>query len=174
MPCPPAPDHDRTCTAPGPEPGPSATTAGTLLPGRPVPPRRAGLIALLGSMAALGAVNIDLYLPSLPQVAADLGTTAAGAQLTITTVLVGMALGQLVVGPLSDRVGRRAPVVVGLALYVAACLLCTVAPNLPALVALRVLGGLGVAACAVTGMAVVRDLFTGPVASRTMSRIVLV
>ncbi|WP_323132680.1 MFS transporter, partial [Kineococcus indalonis] len=129
---------------------------------------------LLGSMAALGAVNTDLYLPSLPQVARDLGSSASGAQLTITVVLVGMALGQLVVGPLSDRYGRRPPVVAGCALFVVASLLCLVAPTLPVLVGLRFLQGLGVAAGAVTGMAVVRDLFTGSTASRLMSRLVLV
>lgn len=133
-----------------------------------------GLVVLLGSMAALGAVNTDLYLPSLPQVATDLGTTDAGAQLTITVVLIGMALGQLVVGPLSDRFGRRPPVVVGVSLFVVASLLCAVAPNLPLLVALRFLQGVGVSAGAVTGMAVVRDLFTGALASRLMSRLVLV
>ena len=145
------------------EPAPPATPRGT-----------AGLVVLLGSMAALGAINTDLYLPSLPRVAADLGASAAGAQLTITVVLVGMALGQLAVGPLSDRYGRRPPVVVGCALFVVASLGCLVAPNLPLLVGLRFLQGIGVSAGAVTGMAVVRDLFTGSVASRLMSRLVLV
>ncbi|NAZ76179.1 Bcr/CflA family efflux MFS transporter [Kineococcus sp. T13] len=125
-------------------------------------------------MAALGAINTDLYLPSLPQVATDLGVPASAAQLTITVVLVGMALGQLVVGPLSDRFGRRRPVVVGCALFVLASLGCLVAPNLPLLVALRFVQGVGVAAGAVTAMAVVRDLFTGSVAARLMSRLVLV
>ena len=133
-----------------------------------------GLIALLGVMAALGAVTIDLYLPSLPEVAADLGTTAARTQMTITGVLVGSAVGQLVVGPLSDTFGRRRPAVIGFALYVVACLLCVIAPNLPALVAFRALAGVGASAGAVIGMAVIRDLFTGPTAARLMSRIVLV
>ncbi len=141
---------------------------------RPAPPRTFGLVVLLGSMAALGAINTDLYLPSLPQVASDLGSTDSAAQLTITVVLVGMALGQLVVGPLSDRYGRRPPVVAGFALFAAASLLCAVAPSLPVLVGLRFLQGLGVSAGAVTGMAVVRDLFTGPAAARLMSRLVLV
>jgi len=138
------------------------------------PPRAAGLVVLLGSMAALGAINTDLYLPSLPRVARDLHGSASVAQLTITVVLVGMALGQLAVGPLSDRYGRRRPVVVGCAVFVAASLGCLVAPTLPVLVALRFLQGLGVSAGAVTGMAVVRDLYTGSVAARLMSRLVLV
>ncbi|WP_432509421.1 Bcr/CflA family efflux MFS transporter [Kineococcus auxinigenes] len=141
---------------------------------RPAPPRTFGLVVLLGSMAALGAINTDLYLPSLPQVADDLGATASATQLTITVVLVGMALGQVVVGPLSDRYGRRPPVVVGFAVFAVASLLCSVAPSLPLLVGLRFLQGLGVAAGAVTGMAVVRDLFTGAAAARLMSRLVLV
>ncbi|WP_432524636.1 multidrug effflux MFS transporter [Kineococcus sp. SYSU DK006] len=134
----------------------------------------AGLVVLLGTMAALGAVTIDLYLPSLPEVAEDLATTGARTQMTITGVLVGSAVGQLVVGPLSDTFGRRRPAIVGFAVYVLACLLCSIAPNLPALVAFRVLAGAGAAAGAVIGMAVIRDLFTGPAAARLMSRLVLV
>ncbi|NIZ91527.1 multidrug effflux MFS transporter [Kineosporiaceae bacterium B12] len=140
----------------------------------PAPPRTTGLVVLLGSMAALGAINTDLYLPSLPRVARDLHGSAAAAQLTITVVLVGMALGQLAVGPLSDRYGRRRPVVVGCAVFVLASLGCLVAPNLPLLVGLRFLQGIGVSAGAVTGVAVVRDLYTGSVAARLMSRLVLV
>ena len=133
-----------------------------------------GLVLLLGVMAALGAVTIDLYLPSLPEVAADLGTTAANAQLTITGVLVGSALGQLVSGPLSDAYGRRKPAVVGFGVYVVAALLCAVAPDLPSLVAARFLSGMGAAAGSVVGMAIIRDLFTGPQAARLMSRLILV
>ncbi|MEZ0166498.1 multidrug effflux MFS transporter [Kineococcus sp. LSe6-4] len=133
-----------------------------------------GLVVLLGAMAALGAVTIDLYLPSLPEVAQDLGTTRARTQLTITGVLVGSALGQLVVGPLSDAFGRRRPAMVGFAVYVVASALCALAPNLPTLVAFRVLSGVGASAGAVIGMAVIRDLFTGPAAARLQSRLVLV
>ena len=133
-----------------------------------------GLVLLLGVMAALGAVTIDLYLPSLPEVAADLGTTAANAQLTITGVLVGSALGQLISGPLSDAYGRRKPAVVGFGVYVVAALLCAVAPDLPSLVAARFLSGMGAAAGSVVGMAIIRDLFTGPRAARLMSRLILV
>lgn len=137
-------------------------------------PSTVGLVVLLGAMAALGAVTIDLYLPSLPEVAEDLGTTHARTQLTITGVLVGSALGQLVVGPLSDAFGRRRPAMVGFGVYVVASALCAIAPNLPTLVAFRVLSGVGAAAGAVIGMAVIRDLFTGPAAARLQSRLVLV
>ncbi|WP_432548096.1 multidrug effflux MFS transporter [Kineococcus sp. SYSU DK004] len=154
----------------------ASTTPGAAAPARPAMTGRStvSLIVLLGSMAALGAVTIDLYLPALPQVAADLGTTPARAQMTITGVLVGAALGQLLVGPLSDAFGRRRPAVIGFSVYVVACLLCAVAPNLPSLVAFRVLAGVGASAGAVIGMAVIRDLFVGPQAARLMSRIVLV
>ncbi len=145
-------------------------------PARATPrtPSTFGLVVLLGAMAALGAVTIDLYLPSLPEVAIDLGTTEARTQLTITGVLVGSALGQLVVGPLSDAFGRRKPAAVGFCVYVVATLLCAIAPNLPTLVAFRVLSGVGASAGAVIGMAVIRDLFVGPAAARLQSRLVLV
>ncbi|NIZ92418.1 multidrug effflux MFS transporter [Kineococcus rubinsiae] len=133
-----------------------------------------GLVVLLGSMAALFAVTIDLYLPSLPQVATDLGTTAAQAQVTITGVLVGAGFGQLLVGPLSDAFGRRRPALVGFSVYVVACLLCSTAQSLEALTLFRVLAGVGASAGSVIGMAVVRDLFVGPVAAKLMSRLVLV
>ncbi|NAZ81437.1 Bcr/CflA family efflux MFS transporter [Kineococcus sp. R8] len=133
-----------------------------------------GLVVLLGSMAALGAVTIDLYLPSLPDVAADLGTTPAQAQLTITGVLVGAGFGQLLVGPLSDAFGRRGPAIAGFGLYVVACLLCSTAQSLETLALFRVLAGVGSSAGSVIGMAVIRDLFVGPVAARLMSRLVLV
>ncbi|GAA0315502.1 multidrug effflux MFS transporter [Kineococcus aurantiacus] len=140
----------------------------------PRTPSTVGLVVLLGAMAALGAVTIDLYLPSLPQVAVDLSTTEARTQLTITGVLVGAGFGQLVVGPLSDAFGRRKPAAVGFSVYVVATLLCAIAPNLPTLVAFRVLSGIGASAGAVVGMAVIRDLFTGPAAARLQSRLVLV
>jgi DHA1 family bicyclomycin/chloramphenicol resistance-like MFS transporter len=140
----------------------------------PRTPSTFGLVVLLGAMAALGAVTIDLYLPSLPEVAVDLDTTEARTQLTITGVLVGSAVGQLVVGPLSDAFGRRRPAAVGFVVYVVATLLCAIAPNLPTLVAFRVLSGVGASAGAVIGMAVIRDLFVGPAAARLQSRLVLV
>ncbi|WP_432544370.1 multidrug effflux MFS transporter [Kineococcus sp. SYSU DK002] len=151
---------------------PTTAPTGAATPARR--PSTVGLVVLLGAMAALGAVTIDLYLPSLPEVAVDLGTTEARTQLTITGVLVGAGLGQLVVGPLSDAFGRRKPAAAGFCVYVVATLLCAIAPNLPALVAFRVLSGVGASAGAVIGMAVIRDLFTGPAASRLQSRLVLV
>ncbi|UZN05273.1 multidrug effflux MFS transporter [Cellulomonas sp. S1-8] len=125
-------------------------------------------------MAALPAVSTDIYLPSLPDVARDLGTSAAAAQLTMTGMLIGGAIGQLVIGPLSDRFGRRTPVLIGVALHVVISLLCAIAPSIVPLVALRVAQGFFNASATVVAMALIRDRFTGSDASRLMSRLMLV
>lgn len=136
--------------------------------------RRAGWVLLLGSMTAIGALTIDLYLPAFPTLARELDTSAARVQLTLTGTLAGLALGQLVVGPLSDALGRRRPLLAGLALHLLASLACVVAPSIGVLGALRVLQGVGVAAASVVALAVVRDLFDGGGAARLVSRLVLV
>lgn len=151
--------------------GPDPTAAGEA--GAPAGIRPA-FVALLGSMTALGALTVDTYLPSLPTVAADLGTSDAAVQLTISGVLVGAAIGQLVVGPLSDRFGRRRPALVGIALHVVASLLCIVAPTIGVLVALRVVQGVGNSAAGITAMAVIRDRVSGGPAARVISRLMLV
>ncbi len=136
--------------------------------------QRARWVLLLGSMTALTALTIDLYLPAFPTLQDELATTAPRVQLTLTGTLVGLALGQLVVGPLSDALGRRRPLVAGLALHLAASLACAVAPSIGVLGALRVLQGVGCAAASVVALAVVRDLFDGPGGARLVSRLVLV
>lgn len=125
-------------------------------------------------MAALGAMSVDMYLPSLPTVAADLGTSAAAAQFTISGVLIGAALGQLLMGPLSDRFGRRGPALVGIGLHIVASILCVVVPNIEALIALRMIQGVGNSAASITAMAVIRDRLTGGPAARVLSRLILV
>lgn len=122
---------------------------------------RPAFVGLLGAMAALGAVTVDMYLPSLPTVAAELGTSDAAVALTISGVLLGGALGQLLVGPMSDRFGRRRPALAGIALHVVASVLCVMAPTIGMLIALRVLQGVGNAAAGITAMAVIRDRLTG-------------
>lgn len=131
-------------------------------------------VLLLGLMCALPAVTSDIYLPSLPDVARDLHTTTTAVQLTMTGVLVGGAVGQLVVGPLSDRFGRRRPVLVGIALHIVISLLCALAPGIGTLIALRVVQGFFNAAATVVAIAVIRDRFTGSDASRLLSRLMLV
>jgi len=125
-------------------------------------------------MVALGPLTIDLYLPALPTIERELDTTASAVQLTLTGTLLGLGLGQLVVGPLSDRFGRRRPVVVGTLVHVAASALCAVAPTIEVLGALRLLQGLGAAASAVVAMAIVRDLHVGADAAVLLSRLMLV
>jgi Bcr/CflA subfamily drug resistance transporter len=136
--------------------------------------QRARLVLVLGAMIAIGPLTIDMYLPALPAITTGLQTTETAVQLTLTGTLLGLALGQLLVGPLSDVVGRRVPLLAGLALHVAASVLCVFAPSIAVLGVLRVLQGLGVAAATVVATAVVRDLFSGASFARIFSRLMLV
>src|SRR3954471_5662215 len=95
------------------------------------------LVVILGTLTAIGPLSVDMYLPALPQLARDLSAGPVPAQLTLTSCVIGLALGQMVAGPLSDAWGRRRPLLIGLAAYVAASLLCAVAPTAPTLIALR-------------------------------------
>ena len=137
-------------------------------------PSMARLALMLGAFVALGPLTIDMYLPALPTIRQQLGTTSATVQLTLTGTLVGLALGQLVIGPLSDTLGRRRPLLAGTALHVVASLLVLVAPNIAVLGVLRVLQGVGTAATAVVALAIVRDLFDGRAAATMLSRLFLV
>ena len=125
-------------------------------------------------MAALPAVTTDMYLPSLPEVTTELDTTPTLVQGTITGVLIGGAIGQLLVGPLSDRFGRRRPVMVGVLLHVLASVLCIFAAGIVPLLVLRIIQGLGNAAATTTAMAVIRDRYSGATASAILSRLMLV
>ncbi len=129
---------------------------------------------VLGSLIMLAPLATDLYLPGLPDLAASLGSSSAQAQLTISATIVGLALGQLVMGPISDRTGRRAPLLVGFAVFVAASLLCAVAPSIEVLLALRFVQGLAGSAGTVIARACVRDLVEGAAAARVLSRLILV
>ncbi len=140
---------------------------------RAVPPM-ARTALVLGAFVAVGPLTIDMYLPALPTIANQLQTTEAAVQLTLTGTLVGLALGQLVIGPLSDALGRRGPLLAGTALHVLASLLIMVAPSIEVLGALRVLQGVGTAAGAVIALAVVRDLYDGRAAATMLSRLFLV
>jgi DHA1 family bicyclomycin/chloramphenicol resistance-like MFS transporter len=131
-------------------------------------------VLLLGMMCALPAISNDIYLPSLPDVARDLHTSATAAQLTMTAMMVGGAIGQLVIGPLSDRFGRRRPVLIGVALHVVTSVLCALAPAIVPLIGIRVAQGFFNAAATVVAMAVIRDRFVGADASRLISRLMLV
>ena len=137
-------------------------------------PGRLRMALTLGVFVALGPLTIDMYLPALPTITRELATTSSTVQLTLTGTLIGLALGQLVLGPLSDALGRRRPLLAGTALHVLASLLVLVAPNVAVLGVLRLLQGAGAAAGAVIAIAVVRDLYDGRAAATMLSRLFLV
>lgn len=138
------------------------------------PSGRLGLVLLLGALMAVGPLTSDMYLPAFPAMGRDLDASASGIQLTLAGALLGLALGQMLVGPLSDAVGRRKPLLAGIGVHIAASLGCAVAPNLPVLDVLRVIQGLGCATSTVITMAVVRDLYEGDEAAVVLSRLMLV
>ena len=131
-------------------------------------------VLMLGAMSALGAMSTDMYLPNLPDVSRDLGTSATMAQLTMTFMMLGGALGQLVVGPLSDRFGRRRPAMIGTGLHICTCVLCAFAPAIGPLMVYRAAMGVFNASAGVVATAVIRDRFVGRDAARIMSRLMLV
>ncbi|WP_354643141.1 multidrug effflux MFS transporter [Kitasatospora camelliae] len=116
---------------------------------------------VLGGLVALGPLTIDLYLPALPGLTGDLHSTAPAAQLTLTGSLLGLALGQLLFGPLSDRLGRRRPLLVGMVVYTLATVVCALADSMPLLIAGRVLQGSAGAAGLVIARAIARDRYAG-------------
>ena len=134
---------------------------------------RAWISATLGMLAAFGSLSIDMYLPGLPAIAQDLHSDIAAAQQTLTAFFLGMALGQVLYGPVSDRLGRRQPLLAGCALYVGASLGCAVASSMAALVTLRFAQALGACAGLVLGRAVVRDLCGPREAARMYSFLML-
>ncbi|TME20486.1 MAG: multidrug effflux MFS transporter, partial [Chloroflexi bacterium] len=138
------------------------------------PWQRARLFVLLGGLTAFGPLSIDMYLPALPAIGRDLAASESVIQLTLTACLVGLALGQILAGPLSDRLGRRRPLLIGVAAYVLASLLCATAPVAPVLVGFRLVQGLAGAAGIVIARAIVRDLYVGSAAARYFSRLVLI
>jgi MFS transporter, DHA1 family, multidrug resistance protein len=142
--------------------------------GAPLGPGTLRLVIVLGSMNAIGPLSIDMYLPAFPEIARELNTSASSVQLTLTACVAGLALGQLVLGPLSDRFGRRIPVIAALLTYAVASLLCALATSVGALIALRFVQGLAGAGGIVISRAVVRDLHSGARAVRLFSSLMLV
>jgi len=124
---------------------------------------------LLAALTALGPLSTDMYLPSLPALTAEFATDVGRVQLTLSLFLVGFAVTQLIYGPVSDRFGRKGPILFGLGLYVVATLACTFAWSIEALIAGRFLQALGACAGVVLGRAVVRDLFTRERAARMLA-----
>ncbi|MEV4581559.1 multidrug effflux MFS transporter [Nonomuraea jabiensis] len=136
--------------------------------------RHAGLLVALGALSAFGPLSMDLYLPALPELGRDLGVGDAIAQLTMSLCMVGLALGQLVAGPLTDRRGRRPALIMGVAVYTVTSLLCALAPDIWLLVLLRFAQGLAGGAGMVISRAMVRDLFDGQRAVQVFSTLMMV
>jgi len=124
-----------------------------------------GLIILLGAMSALGPMTVDMYLPALPQIVRDLATNETAVQATLTGSLLGMALGQLLMGPISDSIGRRRSILIGLGIHVVFSVFSALAPGVGTLILFRALQGLGSAAAVSVAIAIVRDISTGRAAS---------
>jgi DHA1 family bicyclomycin/chloramphenicol resistance-like MFS transporter len=149
----------------------SATThPGDLLSRR----QRLVYVLVLGALTALGPFTVDLYLPAFPVLQDELGVSAAAVQLTLTGTMVGFGFGQLIVGPWSDKVGRRLPLILATALHIAASVGAAFAPDIVWLSVFRLLQGFGAAAGGVVAMAMVRDLFGGKPLVRMLSRLALV
>ena len=131
-------------------------------------------VLVLGALTALGPFTVDLYLPAFPVLQDELGVSAAAVQLTLTGTMVGFGFGQLIVGPWSDKVGRRLPLILATALHIAASVAAALAPDIVWLSVFRLLQGFGAAAGGVVAMAMVRDLFGGKPLVRMLSRLALV
>lgn len=132
-----------------------------------------GIILLLAFLAAIGPLAIDTYLPSLPAIAADFGSNSGAAQQSVTAFFIGIAAGQLVAGPLSDRFGRRPVLLIGFGLFFITCIACALAPNIETLIFARLLQGLSAAVSPSAGRAMVRDIWEGNEAARAMSYITM-
>jgi DHA1 family bicyclomycin/chloramphenicol resistance-like MFS transporter len=133
-------------------------------------PNTLALTAVLALLTALGPLSTDMYLPSLPAIALDLAAGTAGTQLTLSAFLIGFAVGQIVYGPVSDRIGRKPVLLFGLALFVAASLACAAAPDIEALIGARFIQAVGASGPIVLARAMVRDLYEGARAGRELSR----
>src|SRR4051812_26339026 len=154
--------------------GGRASLSSTAMPRSPRLLSHGRLVLLLGALSAFGPLSMDMYLPGLPSMARDLSSPAWAAQLTITTSMLGLAGGQLVAGPISDSRGRRRPLLIGLAAYMATSLLCAMAPNIWLLLTFRLIQGSAGAAGIVIARAIVRDLHTGVAAARFFALLMLV
>ena len=133
-----------------------------------------GLVLLLGSLTALGPLAIDMYLPSLPALSKSLHASPGAVSVTLAAFFAGLGIGQLIYGPMSDRVGRRGPLLLGVGLYLVGAVLCAVAPNVWLLVAARFLQAIGGSAGQVVARAAVRDRFGHQMAARVLSLLMLV
>jgi MFS transporter, DHA1 family, multidrug resistance protein len=140
---------------------------------RPEAASTSAQIAVLASLAATGTLATNILLPSLPQMAASLQVSSAAVTSAITVFLAVFALGQLIVGPVSDRYGRRWPVLIGFAVFLAGSACCGLANDLPSLLIGRVIQAAGACATSVLSRAIARDLFSGAALARAMALIMI-
>lgn len=131
-------------------------------------------VLVLGALVGLGPFTVDLYLPAFPAVRAELLATEAAVQITLTATMIGFAVGQLLLGPWSDVVGRRLPLLLATTVHIAASVGVALAPDMLTVTVLRVVQGVGAAGGSVVAMAMVRDLFGGSSLVRMLSRLALV
>ncbi len=129
---------------------------------------------VLGLLSAVGPFSIDMYLPALPSIGKDMGASVGAIQASLMAYFVAMGAGQIIYGPVSDMVGRRAPLYFGLTLFFIGSVGCALAPDAQALVLMRFVQGLGACAAVVIPRAIVRDLYTGHDAARVMALLMLV
>ncbi|MEC1667033.1 Bcr/CflA family efflux MFS transporter [Bacillus mojavensis] len=140
----------------------------------PTGKERLALAFLLGMLAILGPLNIDMYLPSFPDIADDLSASASLVQLSLTACLIGLTIGQVIVGPVSDAQGRRKPLLICIFLFALSSLFCALSPNITTLVAARFLQGITASAGLVLSRAIVRDVFTGRELSKFFSLLMMI
>lgn len=139
-----------------------------------VQPNRLRMAFILGALTGFGPLTIDMYLPALPGLTAQLQTTASLTQLSLTACLLGLALGQIVAGPISDARGRKKPLMIALVVYMLASLFCAMAPSIWMLVIFRFIQGVGGAAGLVISRAIVRDMYSGTELTKFFSLLMLI
>jgi MFS transporter, DHA1 family, multidrug resistance protein len=147
----------------------AATPQGTARPGR-----RLARLTLLGALSAFGPLSMDMYLPATPSIAVSMHASQSLVQLTLSACLIGLAAGQLVAGPVSDTMGRRSPLLAGLAAFTVISLACAAAPDIGLLIALRLLQGAAGGAGVVLSLSMVRDLYEGRHLARVLASLMLV
>ncbi|MEP7189294.1 MAG: MFS transporter, partial [Roseiflexaceae bacterium] len=137
-------------------------------------PIRALHVLILGGLSAIGPLSTDMYLPALPALSRELASTVSQTQLTLSAGILGLSLGQVLAGPSSDALGRRRPLLIGLAAFVLASLLCIIAPSIAILTVLRFVQGIAGAAGIAIGLAIVSDMYAGSMQARVFSLLMLV
>jgi DHA1 family bicyclomycin/chloramphenicol resistance-like MFS transporter len=138
------------------------------------PRHRIAMLAVLGALSSFGPLSMDMYLPSTPTIAANLHASQSLVQLTLSGCLAGLAVGQLVAGPVSDGLGRKKPLLAGLVAFTVLSLACAAAPDIGALIVFRFLQGVAGAGGVVLSLAIVRDLYTGTELARVLGSLMLV